>query len=33
LRAVSGDIIAAGNIGTLVLEASSEPDLRVDVFL
>jgi valyl-tRNA synthetase len=34
LRAVGGDITAAGNVGTLVLEdASGEPDLRVDVLL
>ena len=34
LRAVSGDITAAGNVGTFVLEdASAEPDLRVDVLL
>jgi valyl-tRNA synthetase len=33
LRAAQGDIAAAGNVGTLVIEAHDHPDLRVDVEL
>ena len=31
LRTVSGDITAAGNVGTLVLEPDGDQDLRIDV--
>jgi valyl-tRNA synthetase len=31
LRTVSGDITAAGNVGTLVLEPDGDQELRIDV--
>jgi valyl-tRNA synthetase len=33
LRAARGDIAAAGNVGTLLIEPGDGPDLRVDVEL